>query len=48
MLPPGLANDAQAADIQPLVGGFEFALGARRYRYNRFGLQRLGSAATPS
>jgi CRISPR-associated endonuclease/helicase Cas3 len=47
MLPNGLAADAQPADVLPLVGGFEFTLGDRSYRYNRFGLQRL-DAATPS
>jgi CRISPR-associated endonuclease/helicase Cas3 len=49
MLPPGLAPDAQAGDVQPLAGsgGFGFTLGARRYRYDRFGLQRLDATASP-
>lgn len=44
LLPKGLAPDAQPADISPLApgeGGFEFTLGDQRYRYGRFGLQKL-------
>lgn len=42
MVPPGLAPDASAQDIQPLTGedgpGFTFLLGSRRYSYSRFGI----------
>lgn len=42
-IPAGLSPDAQPSDITTLPGraGFEFALGAARYRYSRFGLERL-------
>lgn len=47
-LPRGLAFDAQPEDIDPLDGepGFAFSLGAARYRYSRFGLERLKQAST--
>ncbi len=50
-LPKELSPDAQPADIVLLAeqAGFVFSLGSARYRYDRFGLQRLkADAATPS
>jgi len=46
-LPKELSPDAQPADIVLLSGqaGFAFSLGAARYRYDRFGLQRLKAVA---
>ena len=42
-IPEGVSPDALPADICALPGstGFEFTLGEARYRYNRFGLERL-------
>jgi CRISPR-associated endonuclease/helicase Cas3 len=42
-MPTGLSPDAQPTAITPLPdhAGFEFTLGERRYRYDRFGLERL-------
>lgn len=42
-IPEGVSPDALPTDIAvlPAGAGFEFALGAARYRYNRFGLERL-------
>ena len=42
-VPKGLSPDEMPTDITalPEYAGFEFALGAARYRYNRFGLERL-------
>ena len=44
-MPAGLSPDAQPVDIVALPewAGFEFTLGITRYRYNRFGLDRLKS-----
>lgn len=39
LLPPELPFDAAPEHIQPISGGFEFSLGARRYRYSRVGLE---------
>ena len=50
-LPKELSADAQPSDISHLAekAGFAFSLGAARYRYDRFGLQRLkADAATTS
>lgn len=50
-LPKELSADAQPSDISHLAekAGFAFSLGAARYRYDRFGLQRLkANAATTS
>ncbi len=46
-LPKELSPDAQPADIALLPGqaGFAFSLGSARYRYDRFGLQRLKANA---
>ena len=41
MAPPDLPIDAAPQQTQPISGGFEFSLGKRRYRYSRFGLERL-------
>lgn len=43
LLPPGLALDAQAEDIQPSgeEGGCTFRLGSARYRYSRLGIERI-------
>lgn len=38
---PELLFDAAPQHVQPISGGFEFSLGARRYRYSRVGLERL-------
>lgn len=40
MLPQGLPDDAQPSQVEalPQQAGFTFALGDRRYRYDRFGL----------
>lgn len=38
---PDLPLDAAPQRIEPISGGFEFSLGERRYRYSRFGLERL-------
>lgn len=42
-IPEGVSPDALPADISilPERAGFEFTLGEARYRYNRFGLERL-------
>lgn len=42
-IPEGVSPDALPADIAvlPSNAGFEFTLGAARYRYSRFGLERL-------
>ena len=42
-VPVGLSPDALPTDVTPLPehAGFEFTLGDRRYRYDRFGLERL-------
>lgn len=42
-IPEGVSPDALPTDISvlPERAGFEFALGKTRYRYNRFGLERL-------
>lgn len=42
-LPSGLPSDAQPSAFRPLLdsAGFEFTLGAVRYRYSRLGLERL-------
>lgn len=42
-VPAGVSPDAEPADIVALPdrAGFEFTLGSTRYRYNRFGLERL-------
>jgi CRISPR-associated endonuclease/helicase Cas3 len=42
-VPAGVSPDAEPADIVALPdhAGFEFTLGVTRYRYNRFGLERL-------
>ena len=46
-LPKELSPDAQPEDIALLTGqaGFSFSLGPARYRYDRFGLQRLKAGA---
>lgn len=45
LLPPDLPTDARPAQVASLADdsgdGFEFSLGPRRYRYSRFGLERL-------
>ena len=42
-IPGGINPDALPTDISvlPECAGFEFTLGTARYRYNRFGLERL-------
>jgi len=42
-IPEGVSPDALPTDISilPDGAGFEFTLGKARYRYNRFGLERL-------
>lgn len=42
-IPEGVSPDALPTDISvlPECAGFEFTLGTARYRYNRFGLERL-------
>ena len=47
-LPNGLPPDAQAEHLQPLPDGrgFDFTLGAARYRYSRLGLERLKETNT--
>lgn len=42
-IPAGVSPDAEPADMVALPdhAGFEFTLGDTRYRYNRFGLERL-------
>ena len=42
-IPEGVSPDALPTDISvlPERAGFEFTLGTARYRYNRFGLERL-------
>ena len=42
-LPFDLPSDAQPCAFRPLLdsAGFEFTLGAVRYRYSRLGLERL-------
>jgi len=48
-IPAGVSPDAEPADIVALPDytGFEFTLGATRYRYDRFGLERLKANDTP-
>lgn len=41
MLPHDLAADSQPVEITQRDDGIEFLLGAARYRYSRFGLERL-------
>ncbi|MBN8426849.1 MAG: CRISPR-associated helicase/endonuclease Cas3, partial [Xanthomonadales bacterium] len=41
LLPPGLPEDAAPEDIVAEAGGFRFRFGNARYRYSRFGLERL-------
>lgn len=41
LLPPGLPEDAAPEDIVAEAGGFTFCFGNARYRYSRFGLERL-------
>jgi CRISPR-associated endonuclease/helicase Cas3 len=51
LLPPDLAPNVQPTNVVLLQisgGGFEFTLGERRYRYSRFGLERLPEAVTPN
>lgn len=45
--PPGVAAQTQPTDPMPLPAsaGFEFSLGPSRWRYDRFGLQRLKVAS---
>lgn len=45
-VPVGLPPDELPSDPVPLEGdrGFEFSLGANRYRYDRFGLSRIKAA----
>ncbi|MDO8458508.1 MAG: CRISPR-associated helicase Cas3' [Burkholderiaceae bacterium] len=47
-IPAGVSPDAEPTEIAVLSGhaGFEFTLGATRYRYNRFGLERLKANET--
>lgn len=47
-IPANVSPDAEPTDIAslPNSAGFEFTLGATRYRYNRFGLERLKSNDT--
>jgi CRISPR-associated endonuclease/helicase Cas3 len=47
-VPAGVSPDAVSSDITPLPdhAGFEFTLGATRYRYDRFGLERLKANET--
>ena len=47
-VPKGVSPDAEPTDIAALPdqAGFEFNLGAMRYRYNRFGLERLKTHET--
>ena len=42
-VPAGVSPDAEPTDVAALPdhAGFEFTLGTTRYRYNRFGLERL-------
>lgn len=48
-VPAGLSLDAQPSDVTALPGrtGFEFALDTARYRYSRFGLERLKADDLP-
>lgn len=48
-IPAGVSPDAQPANIVVLPDhtGFEFTLGTTRYRYNRFGLERLKANDPP-
>ncbi len=48
-IPAGVSPDAEPFDITPFSdhAGFEFTLGTTRYRYNRFGLERLMTTDTP-
>jgi CRISPR-associated endonuclease/helicase Cas3 len=41
MLPSGLDPDAKPTSIVRHDGGFEFALGAARYSYSRFGIEKI-------
>lgn len=47
-LPEGVSPDAVPTDITALPGhaGFEFTLGSARFRYSRFGLERLKANET--
>ena len=47
-LPEGVSPDAVPTDISALPdhAGFEFTLGAARFRYNRFGLEGLKANET--
>jgi CRISPR-associated endonuclease/helicase Cas3 len=42
-VPPGLAPETRPSRLEPLpaAGGFEFDLGPARFRYSRFGIERL-------
>lgn len=42
-LPPDLPADAQVRELVSLDGTISFSLGSTRYRYHRFGLERLKS-----
>lgn len=48
-IPAGVSPDAEPAEITPLPDhtGFEFTLGTTRYRYSRFGLERLKANDAP-
>ncbi len=47
-IPAGVSPDAEPTDVAALPdhAGFEFTLGAARFRYNRFGLERLKANET--
>ena len=49
-IPQGVSPDVLPTDIVALPdhAGLEFTLGATRYRYHRFGLERLKSNDTPN
>lgn len=40
LLPRGIDRWPEQVEAQTMAGGFSFALGLRRYRYTRFGLER--------
>ncbi|WP_244173459.1 CRISPR-associated helicase Cas3' [Caballeronia temeraria] len=42
LLPNGLDADAKPVSIVRHDGGFEFSLGAARYSYSRFGIEKIG------
>ena len=46
LLPPGLSDDAEPMEITPEPGGFLFRFGNARYRYGRFGLERLSDTTS--